>query len=770
MRKASVVFCLLLLALRPSAVSAVDLSYPADYPPEVLGTDIFATGGSLFPGAGVNLTGNRVTVTDTPGNLLTGNVFGGMTNLPAEVSDNTVLISGGTIGSNLTLPSPFVRITLQADPDLGAVGANIPLAGGVFGGVSTSSTLRNTVTVAGGEIMGGVTGGLAGSVFGSDAIDNRVIITGGIVNAEINGGISYIGNVTGNSVSISGGTIRDWVYGASIITGGGDAVNNSVTITGGRFEGSGIRRVYGAIAFDGDSLNNTLTVSNLADPAALADRGLYGGGSIFGNANGNSVVITGTPGFQAAALSGGFGGLQSAGKQAIDNTVSIIDSDNFDIRYWIRGGRLEDGGATTGMNAGNTLNLTRSGGRAGSIAYFENYNLLLPGSLTTTAPLVEITGPDPVDMDGVNLNILGLQGGGRIFRPGDTVTLFSKADNLDAFDATVSTGLLSYDFHVFTDGALKMTLASAAPEPPANILPVGPAAAVAVLGQAGDLVADLAFPTLEPAERRKMPTVFAVVSGSDMRYDIGSHLDVRGVSALAGFDWCLPALDGTLNLAVFFETGRGNYDSHQSFGGFSGLTANGGIEYYGGGVLARLDLPVGWHAEASFRAGSASIDFKSGDIRDASGNRADYDYEAPYYGAHAGTGYIWSINEESSIDFYAKYLWLRLESDSVTVLDQRVSLEAQDSQRLRAGGRYTYAASPQFSLYGGAGWEYEFSAKAEGSVYGYDLESPSLKGGSGLGEAGIAYENGGLSLELGARGYAGSREGITGRFMIGYNF
>ena len=43
MRKASVVFWLLLLALRPSVVSAVDLSYPADYPPATLGTDMFGT-------------------------------------------------------------------------------------------------------------------------------------------------------------------------------------------------------------------------------------------------------------------------------------------------------------------------------------------------------------------------------------------------------------------------------------------------------------------------------------------------------------------------------------------------------------------------------------------------------------------------------------------------------------------------------------------------------------------------------------------------------
>ena len=770
MRKASVVFWLLLLALRPSVVSAVDLSYPADYPPATLGTDMFGTNNSLFPGVGVNLSGNRVTVTATPGNLLTGNVFGGMANGVADVSDNTVLISGGTIGSNLTLTGPWSDRTTQADQDLGAVGANLPLAGGVFGGVALGSAFRNTVTIAGGEIKGGVTGGLTGTALAGPAADNQVIITGGIVNFEINGGISYFGNVTGNSVSISGGIIRDWVYGASVIAGNGNAVSNSVTITGGRFEGSGIRRVYGAIAMDGDSINNTLTVSNLADPAALANRALYGGSSIAGNASGNTLLITGTPGFQAAALSGGYGGPRSVGKQAINNTVSIIDSDNFAIRYWIRGGRLDDGAGNDGMNDGNTLNLIRSGGRAESIAFFETYNLLLPKSLTTAAPLVEITGLDSVDMTGVNLNILGIQSGGKPFRPGDTVTLLSKADNLAAFDATVSTGLISYDFRVFTDGALKMTLASAAPEPPANILPVGPAAAVAVLGQGGDLIADLAFPTLEPAERRKKPTAFAVVSGSDMRYDIGSRLDVRGVSALAGFDWCLPVFDGTLNLAVFFETGRDNYDSRQSFGGFSSLTADGDVEYYGGGVLARLDLPVGWHAEASLRTGAASIDFKTRDIRDASGNRADYDYNAPYYGAHAGTGYTWSINEESAIDFYAKYLWLRLESDRVSVLDQRVSLEAQDSQRLRAGGRYTYTASPQFSLYGGAGWEYEFSAKAKGSVYGYDLESPSLKGGSGLGEAGIAYENGGLSLELGARGYAGSREGITGRFMVGYSF
>jgi hypothetical protein len=76
--------------------------------------------------------------------------------------------------------------------------------------------------------------------------------------------------------------------------------------------------------------------------------------------------------------------------------------------------------------------------------------------------------------------------------------------------------------------------------------------------------------------------------------------------------------------------------------------------------------------------------------------------------------------------------------------------------------------------YIGAAYEREFDGRVEATTNGYALPSPSLEGGTGVGEFGIAVKPAAsrpdLSLDIGVQGYTGKREGVTGSLRMKLEF
>lgn len=256
----------------------------------------------------------------------------------------------------------------------------------------------------------------------------------------------------------------------------------------------------------------------------------------------------------------------------------------------------------------------------------------------------------------------------------------------------------------------------------------------------------------------------------------GSHVDVDGFSMLAGLALGNDIGMGRLTLGAFFEGGWGNYDSHNSFSNYASVKGDGDTSYMGGGVLGRYDLTSGalsgLYFDASARIGRAKTDFDTDDIQ-YNGSDADYDSSALYYGLHGGVGYIWNLTDAASLDLSAKLLWTRQESDSVSIHGDKVKFKDADSLRTRLGGRFAYAVNEQFTPYAGAYWEHEYDSKARSSVNGHSIDSPDIKGDTGMGELGISFKpmkDSGLSLDLGVQGYTGKREGVTGSFQFKFEF
>lgn len=269
------------------------------------------------------------------------------------------------------------------------------------------------------------------------------------------------------------------------------------------------------------------------------------------------------------------------------------------------------------------------------------------------------------------------------------------------------------------------------------------------------------------------PGVFAAFSGGRNRYDSGSHIDVDGVNILGGAAWGCDLEPGHITLAAFAEAGHGNYDTHNSFDNAPSVHGKGDVDYYGGGILGRMDFTNGFHVEASARMGRVESDFRTDDLTAGAGNQTRYDSDSDYYGLHAGLGYTWRFNDAAGLDLYTRYIWTRQGSDNVTVHDEPVHFDAADSHRWRSGVRFSYALTERVTPYIGAAYDHEFDGKVGGHTRGVPVDAPDLEGGTGMLELGLTagfLKGAPLTVEFGARGYTGIREGVGGMLTISYEF
>ncbi len=256
-------------------------------------------------------------------------------------------------------------------------------------------------------------------------------------------------------------------------------------------------------------------------------------------------------------------------------------------------------------------------------------------------------------------------------------------------------------------------------------------APLALVNQGGDLIAGEGMRAavnsdLLPGGR--MSAYFAA-SGGWSRYNSGSRVEVSGASIIAGLAWKPELPRGRITFGPFFEAGWGSYNTDNSFSNAADVDGDGTTEYYGGGLLGRYDASCGGYIEASVRIGGVRNDYDSDDLRDPlTGRKADYDKTRTYHGAHAGLGYIWSINEQMALDLYAKYFWTHQEGFSTDVGEDPYKFDDANSHRLRGGARFSYAINERVVPYIGAAYEYEFDGRIKATTHGsYDVDRPDLR-------------------------------------------
>lgn len=726
----------------------------------VLGGVILGVGSGSASG---DVLDNTVQVTDNA--FIYGDVYGGLLYLnPADagntitgkVEGNEVTVSGGEIvgavfggqaaGHSGTSQATNNRVTVSNGAiGTGGGGVNTGIVGGyAFSTTGTATAKGNVVTISGGEMTYSVQGGYAESDYGTaTALENRVTINNGNINANVYGGLAQNKNpgTTGeafqNTVTINGGTITGWVLGGYADKGASSY--NHVEITNGNVGSSGTF-VKGGWSVDGESHHNTIFISG-----GKIDGAVYGGYSDSGGAYNNSVTLSGSPEFS-------------------NNTV-------------IYGGYSNAAGNVTG----NTLNvLGYTGSSVVSVQNFENYNFVLASQTGNGDTVLSITN-GVVELNNTNIAITGVETGS-VLKAGDEVTLISATQNtFTSFsgDSARQGALLSYDFeHVdTTTNALVVRVKSTGAQAQAKGFSEGRLAALAFVNQGADFIANKALSlAVQDTQNGRLLTPFAIMGGGKSRYQSGSHINVEGVSALAGLAWGHNLTPGRLTLGAFFEAGWGNYNTHNSFNNAPSVRGDGDTEYYGGGILGRFDFAGsatgGFYTEASARIGSASNDFSSHDLG-VGGAKAHYNSNSLYYGLHGGLGYIFNLTETMRLDAYGKLFWTHQNSDSVHIFGQTLKFDAANSFRARLGSRLSLELAPGFTPYGGAAYEYEFCGKAKATAHGYGILTPEIKGGSGIFEVGGIIQpdlDMGLYFDFAAQGYVGKREGLTGSISVGFSF
>lgn len=717
---------------------------------------------------------NSVTISGTA--EIKEGVFGGTVDRggdPADLIDNSVMISGGKIGDVVfgayTEGSGIVAYNSVTLTD-GLIN------GEVYGGASTKNGIAeyNSVTVSGGTINMLATGGVS---IDNVARYNNVTVTGGTIKGSIYGGMSEI-NAIENKVMISGGNIGGDVFGAES-KAESSATGNEVIISGTpTFESAYGTNIYGASTFDGEITGNKVTISGrpvfkFNDPDKNIK--IYGGYvDRDGNVTGNSVEINGDMNFtESLEIYGGYGGTGAV----TGNSVTISGRPIFAADSVIYGGYSASGGEVSG----NILNIKSTGITVSNIKNFDVYNFYLPDTVQAGDVLLTVTGGssnEQTDLKGSSVNV-GITGSAPALKSGDNVTLLHNANGILADETTVygkmTQGVsLEYDFTtVLQNGdSLVTTIIKSGISDDTKSLVETQAAAVGFINSGADLLVSSGITSMSKVTSAEDNAIFGAMSGGSMRYDTGSHADVKGYNFALGMGKAVANNAGRLTFGPFVEYGYGDYTSYLD----NGVRGDGKTKYYGVGVLARQDDKSGVYYEGSLRYGRMDADYASNDLGTA-GVHSSYDSSSAYYGAHLGIGKVTGLNDTTKADVYAKLLYTHQDGDSVTLQGEGngevYDFDAVDSTRARVGARVSKAYSERGTGYVGLAYEYEFDGEARATVKGFSTPAPSIKGSSGLVELGYILQPQGVNdptINIGLQGWGGKKQGFTGNVDFVWTF
>lgn len=768
-------------------------------------------GGSILLSAIGNAINNGVSITAGKGGH-------------SELGDST-----GGAGGDVTLTfTNVVNGNINAEAGYGGYIYNYSNNGNLTGGDGGNATLTFTNVVTDSiSLTSGTNGHLSGtdynctpgnggsvtftanSISGKKSVDSSSNTTTSNININLTknyGDITFdVGtlNIADNTVKITAkGNILtaagktnhiDTLY----LTGNGDIDTTDasgikigqLTIDGGEINDTNWvgfhERAYGNDIFNIENGGVTFNINNSQN----LKHGLTGKGGLTKTGNGTLELAKGTPG-----IIFDYKGITSV-KQGILDASSTYSTLGNSARLTLYGG------ATFVANNSQDWNekqfVVYDNGSDNSAVYQGNLtatssNLYFIASGDNTNPLLKVisngTGNNGnVNIAGSNYN-LGLTGD-KFLDIGSKLTLIEADGTINADNLEPGSGIkvgstikqdITTNVEVSVDNSgstekLIATVNGALATDEASVLNASMLGGLAFNLQGADLIAREGMEAaVRSAQLDNNHAVFAALTRSSLDY---SAVDVDGTNMLAGLAWRSTTGAGSLTYGVFAEHGDGSYDTYANINGTS-LHGEGDTDYTGGGILARMDFNGSenghGYLEASGRVGNADTDYTNSGLRDAYGRAASYSTDATYYGAHIGAGYVQKLDEKSSIDWYGKLLWARLEGSSADLsTGEHLTFDDADSLRLRIGGRWNYTASDFVSYYAGLGYEYEFDGEASGFTNGLALGDEDLTGGSGVAELGISFKpskNSPFSLELNLAGFTGEREGFRGGVEAVYTF
>lgn len=287
---------------------------------------------------------------------------------------------------------------------------------------------------------------------------------------------------------------------------------------------------------------------------------------------------------------------------------------------------------------------------------------------------------------------------------------------------------------------------------------------VAFINQGAEFIADEGIAAMVDAAKLGEVTAFGVMQGGSTHYNTGSYVDVDGVTFMAGAGL---RINPNWTMAGFVEAGWANSASH-----VEGTRGDGDHEYFGVGFATRYQTDGVLYVDGSLRAGRATTEFAGRYGQDS----ASYDAKCLYMSAHVGLGALWDLNESLKLDTYARYMVTYLDDDDVDLnnrYNDKLDLDSTVTHAVRAGARLLGDFNDYASWKVGAAYEHVFDGDAESAVNSFSLDVPSLEGDTSVFELGLRIRpslESNWAVDLGAKGYVGDREGVTGNMTVRYSF
>ena len=314
----------------------------------------------------------------------------------------------------------------------------------VCGGAATGYVNQNEVTISGDttEVGCDVIGGYSETAC-KQIKENSITVEDGKISASLYGGLG-VGYASLNSVTISGGSVKDDVVGATSLQG--YAEKNIVAISGGS--------VGGEVVAGESSLGRANSNGVFISGGELVD--VYGARGA--STQQNLVVVSG------GKVTGTLAGAEttSATKASVNNGVHLVGQgatvalgENFTS---IVGHTMELGDVYGAMSdnpdatasSGNSVDVYGSGITANSLKGMQELNFHMLAALENTdTPMVTLTSED--SQFALNLGpelLLNFDAmDAMTWRPGDSVTLVSSA-----LDIKVDSSLLEKEYNIYRYG------------------------------------------------------------------------------------------------------------------------------------------------------------------------------------------------------------------------------------------------------------------------------------------------------------------------------
>ena len=706
--------------------------------------------------------------------------------------------------SSFTGTTSLLGVRLTAENQGVASGNNVALSGTKFSGTSNVATVLLGATQA-------------------ETEDNAMLVedssfTGTTSLLGVQLAAEKRGVASGTSVSVSGATVSGYglIEAVSVYSQDTVEVNNSTLLLS-DVSMDGEPALIAGVDSSGKtvSVQNTLvqaTEVDIQDNKELKERNVLAGVSAFITNDGgtftnkNTVASVNKSDITNGYVAGTLVALADGGQVEINNQTVVVSYSTVDDVYGT--GIVASGNVSARINnqtivldnatvvggvydvsikngtsthSGNDVELTNSRlqlsgiNEVGSISGFDTIGLNVTEANKMNAVLTvkKATGGQ-TEFDGVTIEIasddfldssdtyqlINVEGGKYTFKDLTVKESHTFIETTYTADGDVVLGNgenLTSENNLFNNKTVKATESS-------KTLAESLLGTVAFINQGAEFIADEGIAAMVDAAKLGEVTAFGVMQGGSTHYNTGSYVDVDGVTFMAGAGL---RVNPNWTMAGFVEAGWANSASH-----VEGTRGDGDHEYFGVGFATRYQTDGVLYVDGSLRAGRATTEFAGCYGQDS----ASYDAKSLYMSAHVGLGAMWDLSESLKLDTYARYMVTYLDDDDVSLnnrYNDKLDLDSTVTHAVRAGARLLGDFNDYASWKVGAAYEHVFDGDAESAVNSFSLDVPSLEGDTGVFELGLRIRpslESNWAVDLGAKGYVGDREGVTGNMTVRYSF